>query len=117
MSYEIQRVYDYKGATPAVLIDRLWPRGVKKERLAGAVWMKNVTPSTALREWFHQDSENRYAAFCKLYLEELAQPEKQADIHEIKELAHDNPKVILLTAAKHPEMSHVPVLLSVLKQD
>lgn len=117
MSYEIQRVYDYKGETPALFIDRLWPRGIKKERLANAIWMKDITPSATLREWFHQDIESRYSTFCKLYLEELAQPEKQADILKIKQLAHDNAKVILLTAVKHPQTSHVPVLLSVLKQD
>lgn len=117
MSYEIQRVYDYKGDVPAVLIDRLWPRGIKKEKLAAAIWLKNVAPSAILREWFHLDIENRYSTFCQLYLEELALPEKQADILKIKQLEQENSKVILLTAAKHPKMSHVPVLLSVLKQD
>ena len=49
--YTLTRVYDYQaGATPAVLADRLWPRGISKARLAQVLWAKDVTPSTALRQ-------------------------------------------------------------------
>lgn len=117
MSYEIERVYDYNNTTPAFLVDRLWPRGIKKEKLSHAVWMKDITPSAVLREWFHLDMENRYSVFCKLYLEELAKPEKQLCLQQIRQFESEHGQVVLLTAAKHPAMSHVPVLLSVLKQD
>lgn len=53
----IKRVYDDPDAADGyrVLVDRLWPRGMKKERLKYDVWEKDITPSPELRRWFHED--------------------------------------------------------------
>lgn len=69
----IKRAYDPATADDGVrvLVDRLWPRGVSKERLDIAAWDKDVAPSTALREWFHH-SEELWSEFRKRYVEELA---------------------------------------------
>ncbi|SQI43495.1 Uncharacterized conserved protein [Leminorella richardii] len=66
------RVYD---APPqpdknSFLTDRLWPRGISKERLKGVVWLKEVAPSTELRQRFHADP-SQWDAFCRDYIEEL----------------------------------------------
>ncbi|MDF7670180.1 DUF488 family protein [Orbaceae bacterium ESL0721] len=117
MSYEIQRVYSYKGEKPAALVDRLWPRGVSKKKLAGVERVKDVAPSTELREWFHQDRANRYPEFCKRYYEELQQPDKQAPLDELRKMEHKDGKLTLLTASKDINHCHVPVLVKVLKRE
>lgn len=118
--YQVQRVYDYHGdeqtTQAAVLVDRLWPRGISKVRLAGVHWCKTVTPSTSLRQWFHQQPQERYQEFCHLYRKELEQPEEQAALHELQQQEHKYGHLLLLTAVKDVEHSHIPVLLSVLKQ-
>lgn len=114
--YPSKRVYDYGGEQPAVLADRLWPRGISKVRLAGVVWCKEITPSTALRQWFHQDQEARYDAFCQQYRQELAQPQVQAALAALRRQAAAQGQLWLLTAAKDIDHSHIPILQAVLAQ-
>ena len=61
--YSVQRVYDYQGQQPAILTDRLWPRGVRKDKLNDVQWCKNISHSTSLRQLFHQDRQKRYKEF------------------------------------------------------
>ncbi len=58
-----------------VLVDRLWPRGMKKEHLHYDLWAKDITPSPAIRKWFHEDVENRWTGFVELYQKELDESE------------------------------------------
>jgi len=72
----VKRVYEpaARGDGARFLVDRMWPRGVKKEALQ-AVWLKDAAPSTALRKWFGHDPA-RWDGFCKRYFAELdANPE------------------------------------------
>lgn len=55
-----------------VYIDRLWPRGLSHETFLYDAWDKDIAPSTDLREWFHQDPDNRWPEFEKKYASELA---------------------------------------------
>ena len=57
MNITIKRIYDPKetGDGYRVLVDRLWPRGISKEKASWDEWLKNVAPSTALRQWFAHD--------------------------------------------------------------
>lgn len=68
----VKRVYE--PAAPAdgfrVLVDRVWPRGVKKEELEADLWLKEVAPSTALRKWFGHDPA-RWEEFKRRYFAEL----------------------------------------------
>ena len=76
-AYQLMLVYDYLEApdpAPGILLDRLWPRGIAKEKLAGVLWEKDATPSAALRAWFHADSEERYPEFCTRFAFELQAP-------------------------------------------
>lgn len=73
-TYKVKRIYESAEAADGyrVLVDRLWPRGVSKERAALAVWAKDVAPSTELRQWFGHVPE-RFGEFEKRYTVELAQ--------------------------------------------
>ena len=68
----VKRVYE--PSLPAdgqrVLVDRVWPRGISKEKLGDVVWLKDVAPSTELRKWFDHRPE-RWKQFCARYAREL----------------------------------------------
>lgn len=72
--YRIKRVYEPVAADDGtrVLVDRLWPRGVTKARAQIDLWLKDIAPSPALREWFNHDSA-RWNEFRRRYREELRQ--------------------------------------------
>lgn len=73
MNIFIKRIYDPKesGDGRRVLVDRLWPRGISKEKASWDEWLKNVGPSTALRRWFGHDP-SKWDVFRQRYFEELA---------------------------------------------
>lgn len=105
----IKRVYDEPSDQDGyrVLVDRLWPRGMKREYLKYDYWAKEVTPSNDLRKWFHADVEKRWDAFADLYQKELEESDaSKAFIDKIKAY----PKVTLLYASKEPERNHAGVL-------
>ena len=112
MTFRIKRVYE--SATPSdgkrILVDRLWPRGVKKTDLALDDWMKDVAPSVPLRLWFDHDP-NRFAEFGRKYKAELA---KNPALAKLRELGKGQ-LVTLLYAAHDPEINHAVVLQSVLQ--
>ncbi len=73
-SLQIKRVYEPLQDTDGfrVLVDRLWPRGVKKETANIDLWLKEIAPSTELRKWFNH-TPSRWPEFSKKYHQELAQ--------------------------------------------
>lgn len=91
-----------------VLVDRLWPRGVSKEEADLDEWLKDVAPSSELRHWYHHDPE-RFAEFSRRYIDELHDPEHQAAVQNLRDLA-DHDKVTLLTATKDAAHSEAAVL-------
>ena len=112
-AYQLMRVYDYLEAPDpafAILLDRLWPRGIAKEKLAGVLWEKDATPSAALRAWVHADSEERYPEFCTRFAFELQAPLAQAALTRIRAVKKTQGSIQLLTAAKDPAHSHLAVL-------
>ncbi|THA69182.1 DUF488 family protein [Streptomyces sp. A0958] len=109
----VRRVYDpaEDGDGTRVLVDRLWPRGVSKERAAIDRWLKDLTPSDELRSWYHEDrSETRYDSFVDRYRAELADPVHAAAVDELVGLVREGGPVTLVTAVKDVPHSHVPVL-------
>lgn len=72
MTIQTKRVYDpvEQGDGIHVLVDRVWPRGISKERLKADLWLKDAAPSTALRKWFNHDPD-RWEAFKERYFAEL----------------------------------------------
>ena len=92
-----------------ILVDRLWPRGVSKERARIDYWAKSLTLSTQLRRWFHADRDARYDEFVARYRAELDDADSSEDLSAIRKLAVDT-QIVLLTDAKQPAESHVPIL-------
>jgi uncharacterized protein YeaO (DUF488 family) len=98
----LKRAYDPATESDGrrILVERLWPRGVKKTDLKADLWLKDVAPSTALRQWFAHRVE-RWAEFQRRYREELdAKPDQWAPI--LEDMKHGN--VTLLYAAH--DVSH-----------
>ncbi len=117
--YHLQRAYDFdaQSGQHAVLLDRLWPRGLSKQKLEGVVWEKDATPSTELRHWLHEDHEGRFDSFSTRFTQELTDSEvAQQALQRIRSLHREHGALTLLTAARDPEHSHLSVLARVLKQ-
>lgn len=113
MRITIKRVYLEADPTDGfrILVDRLWPRGLSKERARVDLWLKEVAPSTELRKWFQHDPA-KWTEFQKRYKQELKSKGDQLDI--IKEKLHHGP-VTLLYGAKDEEHNEAAVLLSMLR--
>jgi uncharacterized protein YeaO (DUF488 family) len=104
----INRAYDEPGEQDGyrVLVDRLWPRGVKKEILAIDEWCKIVAPSTDLRKWFGHDP-SRFDEFRAIYITEL---ESFDEPQKLLDRAGNHTVITLIYAAKDPEINHARVL-------
>ncbi|MGY0021923.1 DUF488 domain-containing protein [Streptomyces sp. cg35] len=109
--YPVRRVYDPPAPSDGtrLLVDRLWPRGISKERAAVDEWLKDIAPSKELRSWYHEDRAGRYAEFAERYGAELADPVRAGLVGHVRTLARRGP-VTLVTSVKDVEHSHVPVL-------
>ncbi|HLK34885.1 MAG TPA: DUF488 family protein [Terriglobales bacterium] len=113
MTVAVKRVYEK--ATRAdgarVLVDRLWPRGVRKE--AVHTWLKELAPSDGLRRWFHARPQ-RWESFRSRYLKELARAEASEALEELYRLAETRAKVTLLFASRNLEHNNAVVLKQLL---
>src|SRR4051812_34767219 len=112
---EVGQIYNHQiyghpvdGGAARILVDRLWPRGVSKERAALDEWCKQVAPSPELRKWYAHDPE-RFPEFRRRYLAELAGGEQAAALAHLRDLARERP-LLLLTASKAVEISEATVL-------
>jgi uncharacterized protein YeaO (DUF488 family) len=78
---KIKRIYDKpeKEVGFRILVDRLWPRGLRKEELKIDLWLKEVAPSTELRKWFAHDPA-RWKEFCKRYKEEFTKDARKKKV-------------------------------------
>ena len=114
MALKVKRVYDepeVKDGT-RLLADRLWPRGVSKEKAKIDIWGKELTPSNELRKWMHANKEKHWKEFEKKYAEEL-----KSNKTEIKNIIGSiKGDITLITAVKEIEHSHIPTLVSFLKK-
>ncbi|MEV0647413.1 DUF488 family protein [Phytomonospora sp. NPDC050363] len=99
-----------------VLVDRLWPRGLAKEKAEVDRWPKEITPSTGLRKWYHEAPAERHDEFAGRYRAELDADEAAEPLRELREAAAKG-TVTLVTAVKNVDTSHVPILLEHLEED
>lgn len=108
MKIRIKRVYDEptKDDGIRILVDRLWPRGLTKQKAGINLWLKDIAPSTALRKWFAHDPE-KWKEFIKRYHEELKENPEQVKILE-EQLRKDT--VTLVYGAKDEEHNEALVL-------
>jgi len=113
MNIHIKRIYEPFADTDGyrILVDRLWPRGVKKENAHVDKWMKDVAPSTNLRKWFDHDAE-KWDEFCLKYHSEL---KGSAAVNELMACLKEHKQVTLLYAAKSEKYNHALALQQFMK--
>ena|SRR5580692_462983 len=113
MSVKIKRVYEEydKEDGYRMLVDRLWPRGIKKENAKLDEWNKDIAPSTELRNKFH-NGEEKFEEFVKNYKKELLENNME-ELQRIKDLAKKK-KLTLLYGLKDEEHNHAKVLLDLI---
>jgi uncharacterized protein YeaO (DUF488 family) len=110
----VRRAYEAPSASDGarVLVDRLWPRGLRKDAAHLDEWLKAVAPSDELRRWYGHDPA-KFAEFRRRYAGELEEPQRAAAFRRLEELAAQGP-VTLLTAARDIEHSQAAYLAQLL---
>jgi uncharacterized protein YeaO (DUF488 family) len=110
----IKRIYESPEETDGfrVLVDRLWPRGVSKEKAHLDLWLKEIAPSDTLRKWFGHDPK-RWTGFIAKYRKELTI--RKDLVGQIRKLEKDHGDVTLLYSAHDPDHNQAVALLRLLK--
>ena len=111
----VRRVYDQPTADDGVrvLVDRVWPRGLSKDRARVDQWSKQVAPSTELRKWYAHEPD-RFPEFTRRYLSELEDAEPAEALGRLRALARER-TVTLVTATKAVEISQATVLADAIR--
>lgn len=109
----VKRIYEPKAASDGfrILVDRLWPRGVSKENAHIDVWMKEVAPSTELRQWFHAHMD-QWETFSGRYAAEI---KDSAALGELEEVVKKHSRVTLLYASREEAHNHALLLAKMLQ--
>ena len=107
----VKRVYEPPEASDGkrVLVDRIWPRGLTKERAALDLWAKDAAPSAELRKAWHAADAGAWNGYAEDYRRELAGPSREA-VDALRDEVAQHPVVTLLFAAHDPERTHALVL-------
>jgi uncharacterized protein YeaO (DUF488 family) len=105
---KLKRAYDLPEPADGarILVDRLWPRGVKKTEAAIDQWAKELAPSADLRKWFGHEP-GRWEEFCERYAAELSR--HPDELKHLRELAHNGP--VTLVYAAHDELHNNAIAL------
>jgi uncharacterized protein YeaO (DUF488 family) len=115
LDVRVGRVYDEPAANGTrVLVDRLWPRGLRKDAARLDAWAKDVAPSSELRTWYGHDPA-RFDEFRRRYLAELAGTTQRAALGQLPALASAPGPLILLTATRDVDHSQAAVLAELLR--
>jgi uncharacterized protein YeaO (DUF488 family) len=115
MAVVVKRVYEEARSSDGVrvLVDRLWPRGLKKEDAAVKFWLRELAPSDELRQWFHANLEG-WRMFRKRYLKELTGEKASAAVEKLHHLAESKRTLTLLYASRNEEYNNATVLKELL---
>lgn len=110
----VRRVYDPPSVDDGarVLVDRIWPRGLSKDRARVDEWCKEVAPSTELRRWYGHEPA-RFTEFRSRYLAELDDPRRAEALAHLRTLTGER-ALTLLTATADPHLSQAAVLAELL---
>lgn len=113
VSIRIKRIYEDASRDDGfrVLVDRLWPRGVSKQRADLDLWLKEIAPSPELRTWWDHDPE-RMDEFASRYRAEL---DHNPAVAELQQVSSEHPTVTLLYGARDPQVNHAAVLMAYLQ--
>lgn len=116
MALRVKRVYEEPEEADGerILVDRIWPRGLSKEKARLSEWRKDLAPSGELRKWFGHDPE-RWEEFVRRYRVELEEGNKLEELRELGRLAEEE-NVTLLFAAKDTEHNNARALAEFLNQ-
>lgn len=114
MDIHLKRVYDDPSPHDGlrVLADRLWPRGISRERAELTLWAKDVSPSTELRQWYTHDPE-KFDEFEQRYRAELEEEPARSALEDLVRTVNGD-TVTLLTSARDVDISHLAVLAKVI---
>lgn len=117
MAIKIKRIYEEKSSQDGyrVLVDRVWPRGISKEKAGLDQWFKEVAPSKELRKWFNHE-DVRYEEFAKKYRQELEEDTRKKELDQLKELAKKG-DLTLVYSAKNIRHNQARVLKELLSGD
>lgn len=113
-SVRTARVYEESGPDDGtrILVDRMWPRGLRKQDAHVQSWCKLIAPSTELRKWYRHDPA-RFAEFARRYRVELQEPERAVALQQLRAIAQSH-TLTLVTATKAIEISQAAVLAEVI---
>ncbi|MDN5603982.1 MAG: DUF488 family protein [Kocuria sp.] len=114
MNIVVKRIYEEASHNDGtrVLVDRIWPRGVRKADADLDAWNKDVAPSTQLRQWYGHDPE-KFDEFARRYREELDSDAGREAIRKLRDTVRGK-RLTLLTAAKDADHSQATVLADLL---
>ena len=114
LSVALKRVYDEPSASDGtrVLVERLWPRGISKERAHIDLWLKEVAPSTELRKWYNHDTQ-KFQEFRRRYEAELTSEAAQEALAKLREIAKQG-QLTLIFASRDTDHSNAVVLQALL---
>ncbi len=112
---KLKRVYDKYSSEDGfrILVDRLWPRGVSKEKAHIDLWLKEIAPSDELRKWFSHDPE-RWEEFAKRYFRELK--DHSDVVRGLKDILRKNKTVTFVYSAKDKERNNAITLNEFLRR-
>jgi uncharacterized protein YeaO (DUF488 family) len=112
---KLKRVYEEadKNDGLRILVDRLWPRGLSKEKARIDLWLKDLAPSNELRKWFAHQPE-KWAGFKRRYFKEL--DDSESELTELIQKKAEEDVVTLLYAAKNEEYNNAVALKEYLKK-
>ncbi|WP_077329412.1 DUF488 domain-containing protein [Virgibacillus siamensis] len=116
MPVQMKRIYEEASEDDGlrVLVDRVWPRGMSKEKAKLDHWMKEIGPSSELRKWFGHDPD-KFDDFKERYREELGSGDQHEELRKLKELTKQNDKnVTLLYSAKDKKHNQARILKEIL---
>lgn len=113
--FKLKRVYEQAKKEDGfrVLVDRLWPRGVSKEKAAVELWLKEVGPSNSLRKWFNHD-QKKWQVFKEKYRQELRRKEEL--LEQLMTLEKEHKTLTLIYSATDREHNQALVLAEFLKE-
>lgn len=114
MPVAVKRAYEKPASSDGqrVLVDRLWPRGLRKEDARIHHWLKDLAPSDELRKWFHESGN--WLVFRKRYLLELSAPEAAVDLEALYNLLREHDRITLIYASHDERHNNAVALKEVL---
>lgn len=115
MKIGIKRIYESYATSDGyrILVDRLWPRGIKKDTAHIDLWLKEIAPSTDLRKWFNHEPE-KWKMFLSRYKSEL---QASAALDELRALGKEHKTITLLYSTKDEEHNQAVAIRNILQGD